>query len=184
MGLKHCPAAILMPSLTSLLRQPFTITCWDRFDRNCANICRQHRTYNTHTTKLIENSLMVDAIKGGVVINLHDTNLLPTLSSTLKCMGHEQKCIAGTQTFPISKLGGWKYTIGSINCPRQTNTRQYWCHGNWPPIGNRGGLWTFQNLGDIVLSPANRETTVTNKPLKHDIKINRLPRHQQSRPFS
>ena len=29
------------------------------------------------------------------------------------CMRHAQKCITGTQTFPISKLGGWKHMTAS-----------------------------------------------------------------------
>ena len=38
-------------------------------------------------------------------------------------MGHAQKCITGTQTFPISKLGGWKHStpLHSTNRPRRTD---------------------------------------------------------------
>ena len=53
---------------------------------------------------------MVDPIKGCAAINLYDRSLLPTLQCTLQCMRHAQKCITGTQTFPISKLGVWKPT--------------------------------------------------------------------------
>ena len=66
---------------------------------------RQHRTPNTHRSELIQNSLMVDPIKGCAEINLNDPSLLPTLKCTLQCMRPTLKCITGTQTFPISKLG-------------------------------------------------------------------------------
>ena len=57
---------------------------------------------------------MVDPIKGCTEIDLHDPSLLPTLQCTLQCMGHAQKCITGTQTCPISKLGGWKHTTACV----------------------------------------------------------------------
>ena len=53
---------------------------------------------------------MDDPIKGCIEITQHDPSLRRTLQCTLQCMGHAQKCITCTQTFPISKLGGWKYT--------------------------------------------------------------------------
>ena len=84
--------------------------------------------------------------------------------------------LAGTQTIPISELGGWKHTT-ALNKSYKTNRhqafkhlRQHWCYGNWSVIflgGNRGGRRTFRNWGDIGLSPASRETTQTNKPPKH-----------------
>ena len=100
-------------------------------------------------------------------------------------MGHARKCITGTQTFLISKLGGWKHTLTvtplhSINSPRWTDTRhsntiewltQYWCYGYWSVIGNRGGLWTFWNRGDIGPCPASCKTTKTNNPPKHLTKM-------------
>ena len=52
-------------------------------------------------------------------------------------MWHTQKRIAGTQTFPISKLGGWKhntvYHKSSETNRHQTlkHLWQYWCYGNW-----------------------------------------------------
>ena len=49
-------------------------------------------------------------IKSCTEVNLHGPSLLPTLQCTLQCMGHAQKCITGTQTSPISKLGVWKHT--------------------------------------------------------------------------
>ena len=108
---------------------------------------------------------MVDPIKDCAEINLHDPCLLPTIQCTLQCMGHAQKCITGTQTFPISKLGGWKYTTAFHKSSKWTqhqalkHLRQYWCYGNWSVIGNRGGRWTFRNWGDICLSrdPTNRD---------------------------
>ena len=161
--------------LTSLLRQPSTITCCDRFDWNCVNI--QARTSNTHRAELIENAQMVDPIKSCTEVNLHDLSLLSTLQCILQCMGHAQKCITGTQTFPISKLGGWKDTT-AFHKSSKTNRhqvlkhlRQYWCYGNWSVICNRRGWWTFRNWGDISLFPASQETTQTNKPPKHYTKM-------------
>ena len=98
----------------------------------------------------------------------HDPSLLPTL----QCVGHAQKCITGTQTFPISKLGGWKHTT-AFHKLFKTNRhqvlkhlRQYWCYGQWSISGNRRGRRTFRNRGDVGLSPASREITKTNKPQK------------------
>ena len=94
---------------TSLLQQPSTITCCDWFDRSCISIDNTEPP-NTHRAEPLENALMVDPINGSTEINLLDPTLLPTLQCTLQCMGNAQKCITGTQTFPISKLGGWKHT--------------------------------------------------------------------------
>ena len=132
-----------------------------------------HRYPDTHSAELIENAQIVDPIKSCTEVSLHDPSLLPILQCTLQCMGHTQKCITGTQIFPISKLGGWKDTI-AFHKSSKTNRhqelkhlRQYWRYGNWLVIGNRRGLWTFRNWGDIGLSLASRETTQTNKPPKH-----------------
>ena len=100
---------------------------------------------------------MVDPIKSSAEIDLHNPGLLPTLQCTLQCMWHTQKCITGTQTFLISKLGGWKHTTvfhksSETNCHQMLkHLWQYWCYGNWSVIGNREGRWTFWNLGDIGL---------------------------------
>ena len=101
---------------------------------------------------------MVDPIKGCTEINLHDPNLIPTLQCTLQCMGHSKKCVTGTKTFQISKLGSWKHTTAfhkSSNTNRhQTlkHLRQYWCYGNWSVIGNRRGRWTFRNYYGVTLA--------------------------------
>ena len=86
-----------------------------------------------------------------------------------------KKCITGTQTFPISLLGGWKHTtalhkLSKMN-PHQMfrHLRQYWCYGHWFIIGNRGWQWTFHNWGDIRLFPASRKISITNNPLKHHL---------------
>ena len=80
---------------------------------------------------------MVDSIKVCTEINLHIPSLLPTLQCILQCMGQQQKCITGTQTFPISKLGGWKHTtaiykhttaIYKLFKPhRHQALKQFWC---------------------------------------------------------
>ena len=44
-GLKTVPCGTLDTTLTSLLRQPSTITCYDRFERNCVNIDRTGLRY-------------------------------------------------------------------------------------------------------------------------------------------
>ena len=66
---------------------------------------------------------MVDPIKSCTEVNLHDPSLLPILQCTLQCMGHTQECITGTQTFPISKLGGWKDTT-AFHKSSKTNRHQ------------------------------------------------------------
>ena len=131
------------------------------------------RTSDTQRAESIENSLMVDPIKSSAEVDLHNRGLLSALQCTLQCKWHTQKRITGTQTFPISKLGGWRHTTvlykSSETNHHQTlkHLWQYWCYGNWSVIGSRGGRWTFWNWGDICLSPASRETTQTKKPSKH-----------------
>ena len=66
----------------------------------------------------MENAPIVDRINGYTEANLHDQSLLPTLQCTLQCMGHAQECITGDQTFPISKLGGWKHTTAFHKSPK------------------------------------------------------------------
>ena len=66
---------------------------------------------------------MVDPIKSCTEVNLCDQSLLPILQCTLQCMGHTQKCITGTQTFPISNLGGWKDTT-AFHKSSKTDTRR------------------------------------------------------------
>ena len=116
---------------------------------------------------------MVDPMKSYAEINLYDLSLLPTVQCTLQCMRRTQKCITGKQTFPISKLGGWKHTTAFHKSSEESRHQalkhlwQYWCHGNRSVVGNRGGRWTLWNRDDIGLSPASRETTQTNKPPIH-----------------
>ena len=138
-----------------------------------SNRTEQDRTCNTHRAELIENGQMVYPIKSCTEVNRHDPSLLSTLKCTLRCMGHAQNYITDTQTFPISKLGGWKDTTAFLKSSKTNrhqalkHLRQYRCYGNWSVIGNRRGRCTLRNWGDISLSPASRETTQTNKPLKH-----------------
>ena len=119
---------------------------------------------------------MVNPIKGCAEINLHNTNLLPTLQGTFQCMEYLQKCITDTQTFPISKLVAWKHTT-VLHKFSETNRHHtlkhlshYLCYGNRLIIGNRGWRWTFRNWGDIGLSPASRKTSQPNKPPKTTLK--------------
>ena len=109
---------------------------------------RQHRTSDTCRIEHIVNSLMVDPINGCADINMHGSCLLLTLQYTLLCIGHAQKCITGTQTFPISKLGGWKHTstsLRSTNRPRRRDAKPsntldnvYWFYGNRSVEEDRG----------------------------------------------
>ena len=126
---------------------------------------------------------MVDPVNGSTEINQRDPSLLPTLQCTLQCVGHPQKCIIGTQTFPISKLGGWKHTTAfhkSLKMYIQQalkHLRQYLCYGIQSVIGNRGGRWTFRNWGVIGQSKSgnylnvqaaetlNKEGTITSAVL-------------------
>ena len=133
---------------------------------------------------------MVDPIKCCAEINLSDPSLLPTLQCTLQCMLHAQKCITGTKTFPISKLGGWKHTT-AFQKSSETNRhhtlkhlRQYSCYGNRSVVANRGGQWTIWDRSDISLSPASRETTQTNKPQKHYTKTSASAVHQHQQNIS
>ena len=59
--------------------------------------------------------------------SMHYPSLLSTLQCTLQCMGHAQKCITGTQIFPISKLGGWTDTT-AFHKSSQTNRHQVLKH--------------------------------------------------------
>ena len=116
-GPKTLPCGTPDTMLISVLRQPSTITCCDRFNRNCQY--RQDRTSNTHRAKLIENAQMVDPIKVCTEVNLHDPSLLPTLQCTLQCMGHPCQ----SRTFPLNKLGGWKHTT-AVHKSSKTNRHQ------------------------------------------------------------
>ena len=108
---KTLPCSIPDTTLTSLLRQPSTITCCDWFDRNYVNIDRTEPPILTEQSlKRMPRWLKLDPIQCCTEVNLHDLSLLPTLQCTLQCMGHAQKRITGTQTFSMSKLGGWKHT--------------------------------------------------------------------------
>ena len=93
----------------------------------------------------------VDPSKCCAGINLYDPSLLPKLQCTLQCIRHTQKCITGTQTFPISKLVDWKNTTAFDKWSAANrhlalkHVRQYWCYGNRSVVGNRGGWWILSN---------------------------------------
>ena len=80
-----------------------------RFDRNCVNIDYTEPPITTEQS-LHRIPWWLTPVNGCAEINLNDPSLLPTLLCTLQCMWRTQKCITGTQTLPISKLGGWKHT--------------------------------------------------------------------------
>ena len=62
-GHKTLPCGTPDTTLTSLLLQPSTITCCDRFDRNFVNIDMTEPPIPTEQS-FIENAQMVDPIKG------------------------------------------------------------------------------------------------------------------------
>ena len=133
-------------------------------------------------------------IKGCTEVDLHDLSLLPTLQCTLQCMGLAQKCITGTQTFPISKLGGWKHTTAfrksSKTNRHQTlkHLRQYLCYGNWSVIGNRRGRWTFRNwvtlaclqqAGKLPRRTSRRNTTLRRGAITSEVLLRKKRKHTQ-----
>ena len=120
-GPKTLPCGAPDTTLTSLLRQPFTITWCDRFDRNCVNIDSTGPPLPTEQSLYI--TLMVDPFKGSTEINQQDNSPLANLPCTLQCMGHAQKCITGIQTFPIGNRVVGSTPQHSINRPRRTDTR-------------------------------------------------------------
>ena len=122
-GPKTLPCSTPDTMLTSLLLQSSTITCCDRSDRNSVKIDYTEPP-NTHRTELIQNSLMVDPIKGCAEINLYDPSLLPTLQCTLRCMRHAQKFITCTRPFRKANCVVGRTPLRSINRPRRTDTRR------------------------------------------------------------
>ena len=154
-------------TLTSLLRQPSTVTCCDQYDKNSVNIGNTEQS-------LKKISRWLTLSKAAAEINLHDPSFLPAHSLMhFAVYGHSQKCITGSQTFPISKLCGLKHTT-SFHKSSETNRhqkhkqlRQYWRYRNGSEIGSRGGRWNFRNMGDIGLSSTSGKTTQTNKAQKH-----------------
>ena len=104
----------------SLLRQLSTITWCDRFDRNSVSIDNTaHPIPTEHSIKKIHDGWYYHRLCRCYVV-LHNPSLLPTLQFTLQWIGHTQKCITGTQTFPISKLVGGKHTA-AFNKSSKTN---------------------------------------------------------------
>ena len=163
-GQKTVPCDKPDTAISSLLRQPSTIACCDRFDRNCVMQDKQHRTSNTHSAELIGNSWLTlsKAAQKSIHRNLH----------------YIQRCIHGTHPIRITgtlpdlsskKIRLWNHTTKLYNSSEMNRHQmlEHWCYGNQSVIGSRGGRWTFQNWGEIGLSPATMETPETKKPPKH-----------------
>ena len=85
------------------------MTCCDRFDRNCDNIdsteapipteqCWQRMPWWLTQSKAVLKSICTILAS------------CPLSNAPSSVLGHTKKCITGTQTIPISKLGGWKHT--------------------------------------------------------------------------
>ena len=137
-GRKALPCAIPDTVLTSLILRPSTITCCDRFDRNCVNIDNTEPPIPTEQN-LLRIPWWLTQLRLPE-INLYDPSLLPTLQCTLQCMRQTQKCITGTQTFSISKPGGRNHTTAfhksseANRHPPLKHLRQYWMI--WKKVGS------------------------------------------------
>ena len=92
-------------------------------------------------------------------------------SSMYNCSVWEtHKVNRGTQSFLISKLGGWKHTTA---CHKSSKTnrhhsleyfRQYCCYVNRSVIRKRGRRWTFrwtQQAGKLPRLTSRRNTTLS-----------------------
>ena len=109
-------------TLTSSLRQPSTMMCCDRFDRNCVNMDNTELQYPQSRADEECPDGWLHWNEGCTEMNLRDPRLLSTLQCILQWMVHTQKCITATQAFLISKLGGWYTTLRPINRLRRTDT--------------------------------------------------------------
>ena len=82
-------------------------------------------------------------------------------------------CITGTQTFPISKLGGWKHTTAfykSYERNRHQTLKQYGqyrCYGHRSVIGNRGGRCTF--IIRVTLACLQQAGKLPRRTIRHNI---------------
>ena len=169
---KILPGGTLDTTLTSLLRKPSLNhnVHWSIWLKLCQH--RQQRTSYTHRAELKKIPWWVTVSKA-VLESIGTILASCPLSTHFAVHGTAQMYITGTQTFLISKLGGWSTILCSTNRPRRTehqklkHLRHYWCYGDRSVIGNRGWRGTFRNRGDIGLSPANWETIQTKKPPYH-----------------
>ena len=154
-GTKTLPCGTPDTTLTSLLLQPSTITCCDRFDRSYVNID------NTEPQILTEQSLyrinrwltLSKAALKSICTIL--ASCMPTLQCTLQCMRHTQKCITVTQTCPLSKLGGWKHTT-AFHKSSEANRHQALKHlrpavpmGRDPKKGREAISWGSQTVSMV-----------------------------------
>ena len=122
-GPKTLPCGTPDTTLTSLLLQPSTIMCCDRFDRNCVNID------NTEPPIPREQSLYIipwwltlsKAALKSICTILASCPLSSALCSL--CDTHKSASQVPMQTFPISKLGGWKHTT-TFHKPSEANRHQ------------------------------------------------------------
>ena len=141
-GPKTLPCGTPDTKLTSLLLQPSTITYCDRFHRNCVNIDNTEPSIPTEQS-LYRITRWLTQSKAAL-----KSSLLPTLQCTLQCMRHAQKCITGIQTFPISKLGGWKQTT-AFHKSSEVNRHQALKHlGQHTDIMEIGGNWQQRRTVD------------------------------------
>ena len=140
---------------------------------------RQHRACNAHRA-LIENSPMIDLIKGCTEIDLHNPDLLPTLQCTL-CIGHTQKSFTGAEFFLIKKLGGWKHITAfhksSVTNWHQTlkHLGQYRCYGSLLVIDDRGGRGFF---GIMVTLACHRQAGKLPRRRRPNTTLRWVPEYQ------
>ena len=109
--------------------------------------------------ELIENSMMVDHIKGRVEVNVYNPSLRP-LSNALCSVSDTHKryrrVLRLAQTLPIMKLGGWKHTTAFHNF-FETNRHQTPKHDtNWY-YGNREHQYNTARGVTILIIPEPKE---------------------------
>ena len=140
-GPKTLPCVTPDTALTSLLRQPSTKTCSDRFDRNCVN------TDNTEPTMPTMQSLQ----RMPWWLTLSKAALKSICKILPSCSLSMHFALYGTHTkvhqrYPdLSGKQGWKHTT-SFHKSSKTNRLkalkhlwQYLCYGNRSVIDSRGG---------------------------------------------
>ena len=121
-GPKILPSDNPNTTFTSLLRQPSTIMCCDQFHRNCVSIDNREPPIPTRQSlKIIPWWLTLSkAVLKSICMILA---CFPLSNELCRVWGYTQQFIAGTQTFPISKLCGLIHTTVFHKYSEQTDIR-------------------------------------------------------------
>ena len=178
---KHCSRHFLHSVNQCTLTTVHHNVMWSIWYKLCQY--RQHGTSDIHKIELLENSLVVDPIKGRAEINLQARSC--PLSTAL-CRVSDTHKSASQVPRPYRKAN---WVVGSMHTTAfrkssETNRqqtlkhfRQNWCHGNLWVMATEEEFWTVRNWGDINLSPASREISQTNK--LPNTTVRRGQKHQQ-----